>query len=643
MHVMFEEDGVFKTGTILTQSDASLQVETPHGKRLKLKSANVLLRFDSPAASELLPRAENEVQGLETEFLYEVCGDAEFGFEELAADYFGHTPNPVEATALLLKLHAAPIWFHRKGRGRFRKAPPEILQAALAGLEKKRQQQETVERLAAELAAGSLPAEVAAILPQLLTKPDRNRLETKAVEMACETSGKNLPQLLLACGAFDSAYAYHRARFLSEHFPEGTGFPELAFPALPEDLPRAEVRAFSIDDATTTEIDDALSLTPRTDGGWRIGIHIAAPGLGIPPGSPLDAVARKRLSTVYMPGEKITMLPDAVVERFTLSGGRDCPALSLYVDIRADYSIIGYENRIENVPVVANLRHHDIEPLFNEETLANGLAEFTWRDELVRLWEFACVLEAGRGKPSANATSFDFNFYVDWSAQTADGPGRVSIERRPRGSPLDKLVAELMILANNTWGRALSKAGIPGIYRAQTGGRVRMTTAAAPHEGLGVDCYAWSTSPLRRHVDLINQRQLIALIRGEPAPFARGSAELAAAMNDFEITYAAYADHQRQMERYWCLRWLRQQSDLTPTAQVLRESLVRLDEIPLVQRLPSLPPLDPGTRVRLAVEGFDDLAIEAQMRYLETLDANSRQGNPSPESEAARETDVDEA
>ncbi len=619
MHVLFEEDGAFKAGTVLTQSEASLQVETPHGKRVKLKSANVLLRFTSPDAAEILPRAEREAEGLETEFLYEVCGDAEFGFEELAAEYFGHTPSPVEAVALLLKLHSVPIWFHRKGRGRYRKAPPEILQAALAGLEKKRLQQEQMERLAAELAGGRLPPEVAAIVPQLLTKPDRNKLETKAVELACDQSGKTLPQLLLTCGAFDSPYAYHRARFLSEHFPEGTGFPDLAPPVWPTDLPCAEVRAFSIDDATTTEIDDALSVVPRDDGGWRIGIHIAAPGLGILPGSPLDALARRRLSTVYMPGDKITMLPDAVVDRFTLSSERDCPAISLYVDIRSDYSIIGFENRVEFVPIVANLRHHDIEPLFNEETLESGLPDFEWCRELTLLWEFATVLEGGRGKPSANTQSFDFNFYVDWDQHTDDGPGRVEIQRRKRGSPLDKLVAELMILANNTWGRALADAGIPAIYRAQTGGRVRMTTAAAPHEGLGVDCYAWSTSPLRRHVDLINQRQLIALVRGESAPFARGSAELAAAMNDFEIAYAAYADYQRQMERYWCLRWLRQEGDAAPTAHVLRESLVRLDDIPFVQRLPSLPPLDPGTRVRLVVEGYDDLAIEARMRYVETL------------------------
>jgi len=628
MHVLFEEDGAFKAGTILSQSEASLQVETPHGKRLKLKSANVLLRFDAPSPGEMMSRAETESAGLETEFLYEVCGDAEFAFAELAQEYYGHPPSAVESTALLFKLHSVPIWFHRKGRGRFRKAPAEILQAALAGAEKKRLQQEQVEKIAAELVAGRLPAEVAAILPQLLTKPDRNRQETKAVELALEESGKSLPQLLLACGAFESAYAYHRARFLSEHFPDGTGFPDLEVPDPEGDLPLAAVRAFSIDDATTTEIDDALSVQPREGGGWRIGIHIAAPGLGITTGSALDAIARRRLSTVYMPGDKITMLPDTVVGRFTLEAGRDCPALSLYVDVASDLRILGHETRIERVPVIANLRHHDIEPVFNAETLAGELPEFPWRDELKLLWEFATVLEAGRGKPSANQASFDFNFYVDWETQTADGAGFVRIQRRRRGSPLDKLVAELMILANSTWGRQLHEAGIPAIYRAQTGGRVRMTTAAAPHDGLGVDCYAWSSSPLRRHVDLINQRQLIAQVRGEAAPFARGSAELAAAMNDFELTYAAYADYQRQMERYWCLRWLRQEQRAEVQAHLIRENLCRLDEIPLILRVPSVPPELPGTRLRLAVEGFDDLTIEARMRYIATLGADAAPVDP---------------
>lgn len=618
MNLLFEEDGAFKTGTILTDNDASLQVETPHGKRLKLKSNHVLMRFAQPSAGELLERAEAEAEGLDTEFLWEVCSDDEFGFVEFAREYFGHEPSPVESTAVLLRLHAAPIYFHRKGRGRFRKAPTEILQAALVGLEKKRLQAAAVERMRDELLANQLPEELKPLVRQLLYKPDRNRLETKALEAACAENGKSPARLLLDCGALASSHELHFDRFLFEYFPTGTAFPAVEEPTGAGELPLANVRAFSIDDAATTEIDDAFSVTP-TATGWRVGIHIAAPGLGFGRESGLDNIARQRLSTVYMPGNKITMLPEDIVGRFTLGEGRDCPALSLYLDISRDLIVTGNESRIERVPVVANLRHHDIEPVFNETTLTEDGPDFPWKAELTLLWELASVLEAGRGKPAANQNMVDYNFAVDWSENTPDGPGRIEIGRRARGSPLDKLVAELMIAANSTWGKALADAGIPALYRAQTGGKVRMTTAAAPHEGLGVDCYAWSSSPLRRYVDLVNQWQLIAWMQGTPPTFPPKSAELLAAMRDFELTYAAYAEFQRGMERYWCVRWLRQAGHPPVSARVLRESLVRLENIPLIFKVPSMPTLPPGTRVQLAIDSTDLIDVEVRATYLETL------------------------
>lgn len=628
MNVLFDEDGSFKTGTILTDNDSSLQVETATGKRVKLKAANVLLRFNAPSAGELLPKAEAEAAGMETEFLWEMCGEDEFAFTDFAADYFGHAPSPVESAAVLVKLFSAPIHFHRKGRGRFRKAPPEILAAALAGAEKKRLQQELVDRMKTELIAGSLPAEFVPVLQQLLYKPDRNRLETKALEAASEESGTSIPRLLLKAGALKSSHELHLGRFLFEYFPDGTAFPELAAPALADDLPLAQVQAFSIDDATTTEIDDAFSLMPREGGGWQLGIHIAAPGLGIRPGCPIDAVARRRLSTVYMPGNKITMLPDGVVEAYTLGAGQARPALSLYVSLNADYSIAGMESRIERVPVSANLRHHDIEPLFNDETLISGLPDALWMAELKVLWEFATVLEAGRGKPSSNQNTMDFNYYVDWERTTQDGPGYVTIEQRRRGSPLDKLVAELMILANSSWGKLLHEAGLPAIYRIQAGGRVRMSTAAGPHEGLGVDNYAWSSSPLRRYVDLCNQWQLIAYLQGAQAPFPPGSAELGAAMNDFDVTYNAYNDFQRGMERYWCLRWLRQDGVKETSAKVLRENIVRLEAVPFVFKLHSLPAgVNAHDRVQLGIEKIDLIDIDLRGKYLATLPPLSMAGD----------------
>jgi exoribonuclease-2 len=619
MNVLFEEDGAFKAGTVLADNNTSLQVEMVSGKRAKVKAANVLLRFVDPSATELLDRAERDAAELDIDFLWEACPEAEFGFEEFAADYAGHKPGAVEAAALLLRLHSAPIYFHRKGKGRFRKAPADILQAALAGQEKKRQQALTIERMVAELVGGALPAEFPPLLQQLFYRPDRNRPETKALEAACAETGLSVPRLLQRCGAIPATHDYHLGRFLFEYFPHGTDFPAYAGPAEIDALPLAEVRAFSIDDAQTTEIDDAFSVTPRADGGMRVGIHIAAPGLGIRPDSDLGRIARSRLSTVYMPGNKITMLPDSVVGRFTLAEGGIAPAVSLYLDVAADLVVTGHETRLERVPVAANLRHHDIEPVFNEATLADGLGEFPFRDELQRLWELATVLEAGRGKPSATPQQKDYNFSIDWAAASADGPGRVTITERPRGSPLDKLVAELMIVANATWGARLRDAGVAALYRAQTVGKVRMTTAPAAHEGLGVDCYAWSSSPLRRFVDLVNQWQLIAQLRGETPPYTAKSAEFLAALRDFELTYAAYAEFQRGMERYWCLRWLRQENQPTPAARVLRESLVRLEHLPLVLRVPSLPALERGSRVRLAVDNIDLLDAECSARYVELL------------------------
>ena len=622
MHLLFEEDGAFKTATILADNDSSLQVETASGKRAKIKAANVLLRFNEPAPGELLAQAEVLAADIEADFLWECLADGEFQFTEVADDYYGHKAGPIEATALLLALFAAPVYFHRKGKGRFRKAPADILAAALAGLEKKRQQAIAIERMVAELKAFTLPPEFSAQLDQLLYKPDRNRPETKALEAACAETSLPALHLLARCGAIASAHNYHLQRFLREYFPRGTAFPAHELPALTVDLPRADVQAFSIDDAETTEIDDAFSLQALPGLGWRVGIHIAAPGLALLPGSALDTVARERLSTVYMPGHKITMLPAEVVEHFTLQAGSDCPALSLYLTVSPDFEISAHESRLEIVHIAANLRLPDIEPLFNAQTVNGELPDFPFRDELATLWQLASACEGRRGKPSAIQGVHDYNFSIE--GDLTDEPNcRVRISERARGSPLDKLIGELMIIANSVWGGFLAEKGVAGLYRVQTGGKVRMSTSPQAHEGLGVAQYAWSTSPLRRYVDLVNQWQLIACINGDTPYFKARSTELFAALRDFELTYAAYAEFQRGMERYWCLRWLQQEGLSSITATVRRENLIKLDQLPIIQRVSSLPELKPGTRVCLNIESIDLLTLGLELRYSETLAESS--------------------
>lgn len=613
MNILYEEDGSFKVGSIMADNTTSLQIESLSGKRSKVKAANVMLRFTQPALAEFMAQAEALSESIEADFLWECCPPDEFGSEQIAAEYFGHTPSALEAAAVLMRLHSAPIYFHKKGKGRYRAAPPDVLRAALAGAEKKRQQLALQASYTEQLSNFELPPEFAANVNQLLYKPDRNTIEVKALEAACAAAHLSAAHLLQRCGALPSTQDYHLQRFLFEHFPKGTGFPPVELSAWDE-LPLASVNAFSIDDATTTEIDDAFSVEKLAGGNWRIGVHIAAPALGILRDSDGDKIAAQRLSTVYMPGSKITMLPDSVVQAFTLCADRVCPALSMYNEIDSEtLAILGHESRIERVHIAANLRHDTLEPLFNEETLAAGKLDYPYAGELTLLWSLVQKLEEGRGKPSDNSTQqMDYNFHIE--------NDRVSIRQRRRGSPIDKVVSELMILVNSEWGKHLAEHGFVGIYRTQQNGKVKMSTVAAPHQGLGVAQYMWSSSPLRRYVDMVNQRQIIAMLRDEEPAYPKNDPSLYTTLQDFDTMYGIYNEFQRSMERYWCLRWLQQEKIGETEAIVVRENLVKLNGIPLIIRVPSLPELPANSRVQLAVGEIDLLDLNLQTRYVATIE-----------------------
>ena len=631
MNLFFEESGDFKAGAVLSQAGEAYQVELPSGKRTKVKAKDVLLQFDKPGPDELIESAKAIAADVDLEFLWEVAGQEEFGFAELGAEYFGHAPLPVEAAGLVLALHSAPIYFYKKGRGRYKAAPEQSLRAAQAGIEKKKQQAIIQQGYVDELKAGKLPAPMAPMVHQLLFKPDKSTIEYKALEAAADELQTTPQRLMLATGGIASPKELHMSRFLFEHFPRGAGFPQLAVPKAPGALPVAAVEAFSIDDITTTEIDDAFSVEHLGDGTVRVGIHIAAPGLAIRPDDAIDKIARGRMSTVYMPGDKITMLPDDVVDAFTLSAGGNRPALSLYAVLNpADWSVVSTTTRAELVPIKSNLRLNDLDDMVNEQALASGEGDYPHKAELGLLWQWAQQLEAARmkkreafGLRPEQANRVDFNFYVENDV--------VTIVRRKRGAPLDKIVAELMIFANSTWGKLLHDSGVPGIYRSQGAGsgagwnakmQVRMVTHAAPHQGLGVDQYAWSTSPLRRYPDLVNQWQILACAEHGVtaplvAPFKPRDATLFSIVSAFDAAYAAYNDFQQNMERYWCLRWLGQENVRQADAVVLKEDLLRLVEIPLVLRLPGMPALARGAQVRLDVLRWDEVDLSLEARLLE--------------------------
>ncbi|MFG0594055.1 MULTISPECIES: ribonuclease catalytic domain-containing protein [Delftia] len=650
MHALFEEAGKFLAGRILSEADTSAQVELDSGKRVKVKSANILLKFDKPAPAELIAQGQAMAAQIDLDLAWEFAPEEEFGFADLARDYFSDNATLAQQAGALFRIYEAPHYFRRAGKGRFKKAPAEILQQALAGIEKKKQIQAQITAWAEQLGAGECPGPIREQLYKILFRPDKNAAEYKAVVEASRATRLAPLDLLHRAGAIESAYEFHWKRFLFDHFPKGTQFPPLEAPQPPAELPLADVQAFSIDDSATTEIDDALSVRGLGTGTVTVGIHIAAPGLAIVPGTPLDQLGRSRLSTVYMPGYKITMLPNEVVQIYTLDEGRANPAVSLYVTVdETTLETTASETRLERVPVQVNFRHDKLDHIVTEQWLADPSIEVEGtpevlqgkRAELTFLQRWAKHLKAGRelvrGKPeNFNRPDYNFRLVGNGSAEPR-GNEQVEITVRKRGAPLDLIVAEAAIVANSTWGGWMADLGVPGIYRSQAslapGIKVRMSTKALPHAGIGVKSYAWATSPLRRYVDLVNQWQIIACARhgktaALAAPFKPKDAELFGIISSFDGAYSAYNGYQAGMERFWTLKYLQQNAITELTATVIKEGmggglLVRADDLPLVFPVLGVTGLPRGAHVRVRLGEIDEIALDVSGTLIERLDSDA--------------------
>ena len=656
MYALFDDAGKFHAGRVMSEAENSLQIELDSGKRVKVKSANVMLKFEQPAPAELIAQAQLIAQQIDLDLAWEFASADEFSFVDLARDYFDAKAGPDKQAAALFRLFEAPHYFRRAGKGMFKKAPEEIVKAALLGIERKKKQLEQIELWASELMQGQCPASVREQLYRILFKPDKNAPEYKAVVEAARRSQRAPLDLLKAAGAIDSEYQFHWRRFLFEQFPKGTGFAPLAAPPIKEALPLAEVQAFSIDDSSTTEIDDALSVRGLGTGTVTFGVHIAAPALAIAPDSAIDQVARDRLSTVYMPGWKITMLPDEVVQAYTLMAGRDCPAVSLYARFdEATLALQGVETRIERVPIVANLRHDQLDGTVTEAALSGATpAAFAFAAELAFAFRLACSLKAQRevvrGKPEVFNRP-DYNFKLVGNTAEPDGSEQVQISTRSRGAPLDLIVSEAMILANSHWGGWIAEHSVPGIYRSQAsmlpGVKVRMGTRPAPHAGMGVAQYTWATSPLRRYVDLVNQWQIIACVKhgrtaALAAPFRAKDASLFAIISAFDTAYAAYNDFQNGIERYWTLRWLAQSGTSELEAAVMKGGLVRAQTLPLVFHVPGTDSLPRGALVRVRIAGMDLLTLDVHTQLLARIDGAAAAASEASQGNADGDADADD-
>ena len=550
----------------------------------------------------------------------------------------------------------APIYFGKKGKGQFFRQPYEQIQIALAAVAKKEERLRQQGVWVKQMMAGQAPAEILQARDAIVQKKNANDMTYKAALQAATDLGLGLPELMLHIGAYSSPFEMHRMIFLSEHYPRGVAQDEHSLPeptlngwetllseGVVDETVVDDIPIFSIDDSATTEIDDALSVRELDKNRYRIGVHIAAPLLSVERDDIADTYAAGRMSTLYMPGEKVTMLPDHWVSQFSLDADCVRAVVSIYTTFHTDQqgaeAFTDTQTRIEKVRISHNLRHDTPEMALVPADLepgAGGREDYPLAEQLQVLWravqQLSAIRDAVRGKPeNNNRADFSYEIHHDGDEEGAlRGDEIVSITQRMRGSPIDKIVSEWMIFANVQWACWLRDLRVPALFRAQSQMGVRTTTHAQAHLAMGVPAYMWATSPLRRYADWLNQMQLLAAIRyGVTAPmkaaFQPKEVDLLSRMSQFDEKYRAYAQQQNVMERYWCLRWVAQhmpENGIFDTqAFVIRENTVRLVDIPLYLNTVISPQTPLQSRLRIQLQDIDWRKLEVSVRVLDEVGA----------------------
>ena len=292
MYALFEDAGKFLAGRVMSEADSSLQVELDSGKRVKVKSANVLLKFEQARPRRAARRGP--------------------------APGRRDRPRPglgIRARRRIRLRRPRARLLRRQGRRR--RSRPRRCSAcsrrrttsaasARAG-SRRRRKRSSRRRCWPSSARSSSAAQIDAWAQRAGGGRAARRRSASSSTASCSSPTRTPPSTrpwsrprkraqrapldLLKARRRDrpAPYQFHWRRFLFEHFPKGTAFPALAAPAIKDELPLAGVQAFSIDDSATTEIDDALSVQGLGSGTVVFGIHIAAPGLAIAP----DSAARQ--------------------------------------------------------------------------------------------------------------------------------------------------------------------------------------------------------------------------------------------------------------------------------------------------------------------------------------------------------------
>jgi exoribonuclease-2 len=335
-----------------------------------------------------------------------------------------------------------------------------------------------------------------------------------------------------------------------------TALPDI-YAAQRQDLTHLDI--ITIDGERTRDFDDALSLEAVPDG-WRLGIHIADVSATVLPQTLLDLEAQARGTSIYLPERRLPMLPEELSENIvSLLVYQQRLALSFLVTLSPDAEIKDWVIVPSLIAVQRRLTYHEVDSLLNQDQQLTTLSHLTRRLKERRL---------SRG-------GYELKLPEVWVTFTPQGDTQVVVEDQETASR--QLVAEAMVLANSLAARFLADQGIAALYRGQPEprepikpatdksllelwqdrrrlSRVVMDLTPSPHWGLGLPCYTFATSPIRRYLDLVIHRQILATVSGHPPIYTPDALEQILATIEPAMRRAGQLKTRRL--RYWLLKHL---------------------------------------------------------------------------------------
>ncbi|OUT97773.1 MAG: hypothetical protein CBC01_05400 [Betaproteobacteria bacterium TMED41] len=640
MNIFFWDKNIYQIGKVNSEFEKNLEVLLPSGIKKKISKTKTSFVLFDENIDNFISETETFLRSINIDDVWKVAPKGDFTVCDLNNIFFSKGRNSVSKAALLMCIVKNPIYFKKKSNGFFCSTPLSIIRKAISSQKLREKKIEEEKLLVNQILQGELPNKIKEYGKKLLLDPEKHSIEYRALKKASKNLGLSSAEILYNFGIIKSAFEYHKLMFLSRleklHLKDKKLSSKKNLDDLFENhhLSTAKIEAYSIDDIFTTEIDDAFSLQVLNENiiKWRVGVHIALPVKFLTPAECEELGVNEQALSIYTPSEKKTMFSKRLLQEASLNENTVKPVLSLYIDFDENGFIVYESTILEKIFIKQNIRLGDWEKNFEKDPLTD---ELPW-DGLKDLYFLAKILSKRRGTLKINKyqKKEDLKLTVlgrnKRTFENFDIGGAPVIESRKRGSFADMIVSEFMILTNHKWAKILRNFPKPAIYRTNSSGLTRMQTSFLPHEELGIDVYAWTTSPLRRYVDFLNQWQLITLIIPGKSSNSMDKETIDAAIKNHEKKSLFYNEFQKFMEKYWMYRWLILKKNKTGefwkktesnkfflTGTHLGNGKFCLVDIPLNFYLDNFEGIQTGENVKLEIKSINCLDMKVELCFRE--------------------------